>query len=144
MKIDKLNYIVDVNATLGSALIDVKYKINELIDAFNKIDKNEEKQPEILTWKNFELCSQCIMIGADYACEECQERFKIQKEQEKQPELLPCPFCGSNASLDFSDHTEGWGIVCEDIMCIAADIKPSYAKKKLAISSWNKRSGVKK
>lgn len=63
-------------------------------------------------------------------------RFKW-LDLEYKEELKPCPFCGSEASIN--SGTEDHYVVCRNDDCAAALIARSFASAEEAIAAWNRR-----
>lgn len=55
-------------------------------------------------------------------------------------ELLPCPFCGSEASMTHGDRTRMFSVSCEDGCGASGKSCTSDAE---AISAWNRRAAQK-
>lgn len=51
------------------------------------------------------------------------------------PEILPCPWCGSGASM-YGTEEFGYGIACDRIDCHSTG--PDRATKAEAIAAWNR------
>ena len=57
---------------------------------------------------------------------------------EYKEELMPCPFCGSEASIN--SGTEDHYVVCRNDDCAAALIARSFSSIEEAIAAWNRRA----
>lgn len=55
-------------------------------------------------------------------------------------ELLPCPFCGGNASFEHLENTR-WSIGCADIDgdCMGFQSLQTFSRKAEALAAWNRR-----
>lgn len=55
-------------------------------------------------------------------------------------ELKPCPFCGSEATINHKVVLETWIVECSNISCPASYmIGYDYDTEEEAIEAWNKR-----
>ena len=61
-------------------------------------------------------------------------------------ELLPCPFCGGEASLEYDSHWNKWCGQCEDCGCEGESAYTRDNKDPQAIASkdWNQRYSLNK
>jgi hypothetical protein len=62
----------------------------------------------------------------------------------KELDLLPCPFCGGEASyedipLDHDVDEHRWGVGCRAEECIGFQWMMTFARKRDAAAAWNKR-----
>jgi len=57
----------------------------------------------------------------------------------KSPNLLPCPFCGGEATV--VDRSMGFTPRCTNLDCPAAFINLYYPTIEEAILAWNRRAG---
>lgn len=55
-----------------------------------------------------------------------------------EPELLPCPFCGARAEVEYNNGMAWWEAVCEGATCHAGIIGEVTAAD--AIAAWNRRT----
>lgn len=67
------------------------------------------------------------LMGDKKAREECTNRAII----------LPCPFCGGEATL--VEEAGLYSICCKDGTCIGNDIQPKYGEAMCALADWNTR-----
>jgi len=51
--------------------------------------------------------------------------------------LKPCPFCGSDATVEFYDDG-GWCVACDESGC--ANMDNTYSTEAEAIAAWNRRA----
>ena len=66
-------------------------------------------------------------------------------------ELLPCPFCGGEASLEQAEGSLGrmrWTVGCNErtddgaILCYGYQSLTTFATKREAAEAWNRRTGA--
>lgn len=53
-------------------------------------------------------------------------------------ELKPCPFCGGEVGVDYSDFNRFYEICCSNLDCIAI-VSIDHKEKSKAIKAWNTR-----
>jgi len=90
-------------------------------------------------------CPKCHGLGGYPRCECCQNADSADY-------LLPCPFCGGEATLEEASPTRDWlmgerrwwGVVCRNTInqggTCAIEQRPSGSKE-TAINRWNMRNG---
>lgn len=59
-------------------------------------------------------------------------------ELEYETKLKPCPFCGSEASIN--SGTEDYYVSCRNVDCAAALVARSFSSEEEAINAWNRRA----
>lgn len=56
------------------------------------------------------------------------------------PELKPCPFCGHDSGMVYSD-SYGYAVKCTESKCDVCVLTRHFDTKKEAIEAWNRRAG---
>jgi len=56
-------------------------------------------------------------------------------------ELKPCPFCGSDATLEYNENC-GWQVYCDDRRCTVETSTYFRGTLEEAIEAWNTRHPI--
>jgi Lar family restriction alleviation protein len=100
-----------------------------------KFKTAEERQSNFNKFcKQYERCHHCP-LGHPARLGICRFHWL---DLEYKEELLPCPFCGSEASIN--SGTEDHYVVCRNDDCAAAIIARSFSSPEEAIAAWNRRA----
>jgi Lar family restriction alleviation protein len=98
----------------------------------------EERKREFYAFCSTHICAfcKCNMDVIDQPKEKTKCAFRW-LTLEYEDELKPCPFCGSEASIN--SGTEDHYVVCRNDDCAAALIARSFSSAEEAIAAWNRR-----
>lgn len=58
---------------------------------------------------------------------------------EGREELLPCPFCGKAANIDYNGAADGYIAWCHE--CLAGTAPGDETSRADAVAAWNRRAG---